>query len=58
MVEVLEVLARKGTYTVILVGEAGTGKTKIAEGLAYDSAHGRLGDVLNAKRILELDFPC
>ncbi len=56
LMEVVEVLARKGKHNVILVGETGTGKTKIVEDLACRLADGSFGDVLEQRRILELDL--
>lgn len=55
IMEVVEVLARKGKHNVILVGEAGVGKTKIVEGLALEAAAGKLEAALGARRILELN---
>ncbi len=57
LMEVIEVLARKGKHNVMLVGEAGTGKTKIVEDLACRLADGSFGDILEQRRILELDLP-
>jgi ATP-dependent Clp protease ATP-binding subunit ClpC len=54
--EVLEVLARKGKSSAILVGEAGVGKTKIVEGLALRAAVERDGGLLAGKRVLELNL--
>ncbi len=55
--EVLEICARKGKNNVILVGEAGVGKTRIAEGLAYYSARPTSpGGILEGARILELNL--
>lgn len=53
--DLLQVLARKTKNNAILVGEAGVGKTKLAEGLALKAAAGKLDDVLFGYRILELD---
>lgn len=56
VMEVIEVLARKGKSSAILVGEAGVGKTKIVEGLALRAAGDRDGGLLAGKRILELNL--
>ena len=55
MMEILEILARKGKNNAILVGEAGVGKTRVVEGLARASAKGRTGDLM-PYRILELNL--
>ncbi len=56
MFEILQVLARKGKNNVMLVGEAGVGKTQIVEGLAVATVEEGLGGVLHGKRILELSL--
>ncbi len=56
LMQIVEILARKGKHNVILVGEAGTGKTKIVEGLAERMAAGALREVLDQTRILELNL--
>ncbi len=56
IIEVLQILARQGKNNVILVGEAGTGKTKIAEGIAVAAASGQLGEALDFERVLELNI--
>ncbi|MBI4558425.1 MAG: ATP-dependent Clp protease ATP-binding subunit [Candidatus Hydrogenedentes bacterium] len=54
--QILQVLARQNKNNVILVGEAGVGKTKVVEGLAVMSVHGGPGAVLAQDRILELNI--
>ena len=54
--EVVEVLARKGKHNVMIVGEAGTGKTKMVEDLACRLADGSFGEILEQRRILELNL--
>jgi len=56
MFQVLQVLARKGKNNVMLVGEAGVGKTQIVEGLAVAATGGGLGGLLAGQRILELSM--
>ena len=56
MFEILQVLARKGKNNVILVGEAGVGKTQIVEGLALAALEGGMGGLLAGDRILELNI--
>lgn len=56
MYSVLEVMARKNKNNVILVGEAGVGKTQIVEGLALTAAGCDAGPILCDARILELNI--
>ncbi len=56
MYSVLEVMARKNKNNVILVGEAGVGKTQIVEGLALAAADCDAGPILCDARILELNI--
>lgn len=53
---VLETLTRKTKNNVILVGEAGVGKTRIIEGLAWAGVHKGAGNLLSGYRILELNM--
>ena len=48
------VLARTQKANPILLGEAGTGKTAIVEGLAWRIAQGQVPPVLKGKRVVEL----
>jgi ATP-dependent Clp protease ATP-binding subunit ClpC len=56
--QILQVLTRKTKNNVILVGEAGVGKTQIVEGLAYDMAQGHNGleGLMPGFRLLELNL--
>ena len=54
--DLLQILARKTKNNAILVGEPGVGKTKLAEGLAIETAAGKLDDVLFGYRVLELNI--
>ena len=56
MFQVLQILARKNKNNVMLVGEAGVGKTQIVEGLAVAGVRGGLGGILAGYRILELNL--
>ena len=56
MFQVLQILARKNKSNVMLVGEAGVGKTQVVEGLAVAGVHGGLGGLLAGQRILELSM--
>ncbi len=51
----MQVLARRGKNNPVLVGDAGVGKTAIAEGLAQRIVNGQIPDVLRDKRIVSLD---
>jgi ATP-dependent Clp protease ATP-binding subunit ClpC len=54
--EMIEVLARQNKNNLILVGEAGTGKTRIVEDLACRCANGQLASLVGQSRILELNI--
>ena len=51
----MQVLARRSKNNPVLVGEAGVGKTAIAEGLAQKIVCGQVPDTLRDKRIVSLD---
>jgi ATP-dependent Clp protease ATP-binding subunit ClpC len=53
---VIQVLCRRTKNNPVLVGEAGVGKTAIAEGLAIEIIEGRVPDVIKDKRIITLDI--
>jgi ATP-dependent Clp protease ATP-binding subunit ClpA len=53
---VAQVLARRRKNNPLLVGEAGVGKTAIAEGLAYRIVKGDVPDVLKKAAIYSLDL--
>ncbi len=53
---IVEILSRKTKNNVILVGEAGVGKTHVVEGLAWASVNKRMAGVLRDLRILELNM--
>ncbi|KAK4436728.1 Chaperone protein ClpD, chloroplastic [Sesamum alatum] len=52
---IIQILCRKTKSNPILLGEAGVGKTAIAEGLAISIADGNVPSFLMKKRILALD---
>ena len=54
--QVIEVLVRRTKNNPVLVGEAGVGKTAIAEGLAQRIADGDVPFVLKGKRLVQLDL--
>lgn len=53
---VIQVLSRRTKNNPVLVGEAGVGKTAIAEGLAQRIASGEVPDTLKNKLVLSLDM--
>ncbi|GFP84722.1 chaperone protein clpd chloroplastic [Phtheirospermum japonicum] len=52
---IIQILCRRTKSNPILLGEAGVGKTAIAEGLAISIADGNIPSFLMKKRILSLD---
>ncbi len=56
MNRVLQILGRRTKNNPCLVGEAGVGKTAIAEGLAQRIAWGMVPDTMKDKRIMVLDI--
>ena len=53
----VRILCRRQKNNPCLIGEAGVGKTALAEGLASLIASGRVPDSLKDKRIISLDLP-
>jgi len=53
---VMEILSRRTKNNPVLIGEAGTGKTAIAEGLAVRIATGDVPESLRDKEIVSLDM--
>ncbi len=54
--QTIETLARRRKNNVVLIGEAGVGKTAIAEGLALRIADGDVDDSLAGCRVVALDL--
>jgi ATP-dependent Clp protease ATP-binding subunit ClpB len=53
---VIQVLSRRTKNNPVLIGEPGTGKTAIAEGLAQRIADGDVPDSLKNRRLISLDI--
>ena len=56
--KILEILSRKNKNNPLLIGEAGVGKTAIAEELARRIVEGEVPDFLKNKTIISLDMAC
>lgn len=52
---VMRILQKRGRKNVILTGEAGVGKSAVAEKIAFDIAHGNCPDALKDNVVLKLN---
>ena len=53
---IMQILSRRTKNNPVLIGEPGTGKTAVAEGLANRIAKGDVPDILKNKEIVSLDM--
>ena len=56
ILRLIQILSRRTKNNPVLIGEAGVGKTAIAEGLAQKIANNDVPEILSGKRVVQLDL--
>jgi ATP-dependent Clp protease ATP-binding subunit ClpC len=56
ILRLIQILSRRTKNNPVLIGEAGVGKTAIAEGLAQKIANNDVPEILTGKRVVQLDL--
>ena len=56
ILRVIQILSRRTKNNPVLIGEAGVGKTAIAEGLAQKVASNDVPEILSGKKVISLDL--